>query len=292
MRHTAPVRPMPWISEEALACCACHGWPGNVRELENVVRRALLLAEGFGAAASDEIRPEHIQFDTTARLVAAEQPAAAPAIPLPESPIIGASLPAPADMAGLDTGPARRLANIVQIGEAKAILETLAACGGSRIAAARELGISERTLRYRLASLREAGCPWPLWVEAVDERHFRHRRRPLQRGGPARDHATAPADHRQIAGAATGPCHAGHRANRRQRRATGTNAAGGFADTLHSALGAVNASQQRADTPSAAYETGQTQDVAKVMLARQEASVGFEPRCRCATNCCPPIRTS
>ena len=31
------------------------------------------------------------------------------------------------------------------------------ACGGSRIAAARQLGISERTLRYRLASFREAG---------------------------------------------------------------------------------------------------------------------------------------
>lgn len=51
---------------------------------------------------------------------------------------------------------------------------------------------------------------------------------------------------------------------------------GGFADTLHKALGAVNASQQRADQITTAYETGQTQDVAKVMLARQEASVGFE----------------
>ena len=58
-----------------------------------------------------------------------------------------------------DITPARKLANIVQISEAKAILETLAACGGSRIAAARQLGISERTLRYRLASLREAGLP-------------------------------------------------------------------------------------------------------------------------------------
>jgi two-component system response regulator FlrC len=36
-------------------------------------------------------------------------------------------------------------------------METLEACGGSRIAAARQLGISERTLRYRLASFREAG---------------------------------------------------------------------------------------------------------------------------------------
>ncbi len=51
---------------------------------------------------------------------------------------------------------------------------------------------------------------------------------------------------------------------------------GGFAGALQSALGAVNASQQNAEGLSAAYEKGQVTDVAKVMLARQEASVGFE----------------
>lgn len=56
----------------------------------------------------------------------------------------------------------------------------------------------------------------------------------------------------------------------------GTSSAGGFTDSLQNALGAVNASQTRADQMTTAYETGQTQDVAKVMLARQEASVGFE----------------
>ena len=50
-----------------------------------------------------------------------------------------------------------KLSNIVQLSEARAIMETLAACNGSRIAAARKLGISERTLRYRLASFRDAG---------------------------------------------------------------------------------------------------------------------------------------
>ena len=50
-----------------------------------------------------------------------------------------------------------RHANIVQRSEAQAIFETLDSCGGSRDAAARQLGISERTLRYRLASFREAG---------------------------------------------------------------------------------------------------------------------------------------
>jgi flagellar hook-basal body complex protein FliE len=55
-----------------------------------------------------------------------------------------------------------------------------------------------------------------------------------------------------------------------------TKSEGGFSGTLKGALDSVNASQNRAEAISTAYETGQTQDVAKVMLARQEASVGFE----------------
>jgi flagellar hook-basal body complex protein FliE len=63
-----------------------------------------------------------------------------------------------------------------------------------------------------------------------------------------------------------------------QAQATPSNTTGtqGFTDQLHKALDTVNASQTRADQATTAYETGQTQDVAKVMLARQEASVGFE----------------
>ncbi|WP_423606028.1 flagellar hook-basal body complex protein FliE [Sphingomonas sp. MS122] len=49
-----------------------------------------------------------------------------------------------------------------------------------------------------------------------------------------------------------------------------------FADTLESALKQVNGAQSRASDLSAAYERGETVDIAKVMLARQEASVGFE----------------
>ena len=50
-----------------------------------------------------------------------------------------------------------QLSNIVQLSEFAAIRETLAACGGSRIETAKRLGISERTLRYRLAKAREHG---------------------------------------------------------------------------------------------------------------------------------------
>jgi two-component system, response regulator FlrC len=114
-----------WISDSALAMLRLHGWPGNVRELENVMRRALLLSDGAGM-----IGAEHIAFDQPARLVTCEQS---------------------------ESTNSAHLSNIVQLSEARAIIETLEACGGSRIAAARQLGISERTLRYRLASFREAG---------------------------------------------------------------------------------------------------------------------------------------
>ena len=139
LRHAAADTAIPWISDTALQLLTCHGWPGNVRELENVVRRALLLV-GDGC----EILPHHIHFDSPARLV---QPAgeAAEAMASPPAP-----LPFP-------TKGGRTLSNIVQVHEARAIMQTLSECGGNRIAAARKLGISERTLRYRLASFRDAG---------------------------------------------------------------------------------------------------------------------------------------
>ena len=129
LRHTAPGQALPWLSQAALAVLKLHGWPGNVRELENVMRRALLLADGL-----DEITPAQIVFDSPARLV-----------------------PEPGQIAASDQAVSHRLSNIVQISEARAIMATLDACGGNRIAAARQLGISERTLRYRLAAFRDAG---------------------------------------------------------------------------------------------------------------------------------------
>ncbi len=129
LRHTPHARNIPWLSQAALAMLKLHGWPGNVRELENVIRRALLLADG-----APQIEPAHISFDSPARLIGGALPA------------LKQEMPA-----------TRRLSNIVQLSEERAIMEALEACGGSRIAAARQLGISERTLRYRLASFRDTG---------------------------------------------------------------------------------------------------------------------------------------
>jgi flagellar hook-basal body complex protein FliE len=49
-----------------------------------------------------------------------------------------------------------------------------------------------------------------------------------------------------------------------------------FASTLENVLKDVNQAQHQAGALSAAYERGETIDIAKVMLARQEASIGFE----------------
>ena len=49
-----------------------------------------------------------------------------------------------------------------------------------------------------------------------------------------------------------------------------------FADTLIGALKSVNDGQQQAAQLSDSYERGQEIDIAKVMLARQQASIGFE----------------
>ena len=130
LRHVAKGDRVPWIGDAAIATLAEYPWPGNVRELENVMRRALLLSQG-----ESEIGPEHIVFDMTARAV--DEPAEA-------QPVAAAE------------GPAK-LSKIVQISEARAIMEALDSVGGHRANAARALGISERTLRYRLASFREAG---------------------------------------------------------------------------------------------------------------------------------------
>ena len=122
VRHAGTREQLPWLTQDALDALLAHDWPGNVRELENVIQRALLLAAPHVIDARDII------FDRPSQRTDA------------------------AFVPGETT-----LGKVVQISEFAAIRETLAACGGSRIETARRLGISERTLRYRLAKLREQG---------------------------------------------------------------------------------------------------------------------------------------
>ncbi len=57
---------------------------------------------------------------------------------------------------------------------------------------------------------------------------------------------------------------------------TGPQQVGGFADVLTGALQQVSQVQARSSDMQAAYERGEVTDIAKVMLARQEAGVAFE----------------
>lgn len=58
--------------------------------------------------------------------------------------------------------------------------------------------------------------------------------------------------------------------------ATSATKPASFTDALEGALKSVNDGQQQAAKLSESYERGETIDIAKVMLARQQASVGFE----------------
>lgn len=51
---------------------------------------------------------------------------------------------------------------------------------------------------------------------------------------------------------------------------------GGFANALQSALDGVQATQAKSEAITDAYQRGEVTDVAKVMLARQEAGIAFE----------------
>ena len=55
-----------------------------------------------------------------------------------------------------------------------------------------------------------------------------------------------------------------------------SGAAPGFGDALRSAINQVNEAQSQSSAISEAYERGETTDIAAVMLARQQASIGFE----------------
>ncbi len=148
LRHAAGPGLPGWIGAEALALLAAHPWPGNVRELENVIRRAILLAGDAPA-----IRAEHIVFDRAVRVVGDSDPA-----PRPDR---TARDQTARDQSARDqsarNGACGTLADVAFASEAQAILAALDNHGGNRSRTARSLGISERTLRYRLASMRANG---------------------------------------------------------------------------------------------------------------------------------------
>ena len=69
---------------------------------------------------------------------------------------------------------------------------------------------------------------------------------------------------------------AGLGAGTRLGEANGTTRPGGFGDALRNAISQVNDSQAQSSAITESYQRGETTDIASVMLARQQASIGFE----------------
>ena len=119
-----PGERIPALSAEAAHILLTHAWPGNVRELDNVMQRALILANG------PVIQAENIHIEGASEAVPSAAPSASSSGALSES---------------------------VSAAERDLILEALRTDNGNRQAMAKRLGISPRTLRYKLAKLRKAG---------------------------------------------------------------------------------------------------------------------------------------
>ncbi|WP_434698608.1 sigma-54-dependent response regulator transcription factor FleR [Pseudomonas sp. D1-1] len=124
------------LSAEAQACLIAYPWPGNVRELDNAIQRALILQQG------GLIQPE--DFCLAGPVACA---------PLPVLQSAPAQIP-PGEMMGETAGA---LEDDLRRREFQMIIDTLRAERGRRKEAAERLGISPRTLRYKLAQMRDAG---------------------------------------------------------------------------------------------------------------------------------------
>jgi two-component system, response regulator FlrC len=124
------------LAPTAEAVLLAHHWPGNVRELENVIQRALILSTG-GC-----VGPEHFNLLAVAKPIFAV-----------------ASVPAPPGDFRHVSGQAEggKSGDNMKDLERDHILRTLAEVGGSRKLAIERLGISERTLRYKLQQYRDEG---------------------------------------------------------------------------------------------------------------------------------------
>jgi two-component system response regulator FlrC len=121
---------IPALCADAAQLLLTYRWPGNIRELDNLLQRALILSNG------PVIEAAHIRFESLCELVEA-----APAV-MPEA------------------AESRALRGTLLAAERQILLSTLRGAS-SRREAAEKLGISPRTLRYKLAQLRTSGIEVP-----------------------------------------------------------------------------------------------------------------------------------
>ncbi len=156
----------PWqLHPQAQMQLLQYPWPGNVRELENVMRRAMVLC------TDHVVSPAHLMFDdwlnnshTQAKPALFAKSEASQDMPVNAdasfeafaSASRAAPLPDPASTADASEHLPTDLHSAARMNEHQVIMATLASTP-SKTEAAKRLGISPRTLRYKMAQLREHG---------------------------------------------------------------------------------------------------------------------------------------
>ena len=141
------------LSMESQLMLQQYPWPGNVRELENVVQRAVVLCRGR------VVTPAHLMFDDNQPLYIDQnnRPQFQQAVHVMEPSEPSAdSFMAPAGSDDMKIAAPEDLMSAVKASEHQVILAAIQATD-NRVEAAKKLGISPRTLRYKLAQLRERG---------------------------------------------------------------------------------------------------------------------------------------
>ena len=134
----------PQVADDAIGALQGYSFPGNVRELENVLERAFTLCENNRIRATD--LNLSVARHISSVLPAATQPAAVmghePGQPSPPTAGIDVQLP-----------PGESLEDFLEKIERRVITEALEATRWNKTAAAKNLGITFRALRYRLKKL-------------------------------------------------------------------------------------------------------------------------------------------
>lgn len=143
-------RAIPDISDEACEKLLTYSWPGNVRELENVIQRALILQSGI------EILEEDIHFQANAKKINRAAPSSLNVVTKENIDAFAETEAQDVSAENMDS-----LNGDLKQREWNLILNAIKSAKGSRKMTAEKLGISQRTLRYKLARMRDAGIAVP-----------------------------------------------------------------------------------------------------------------------------------
>jgi DNA-binding NtrC family response regulator len=111
--------PLRTMSQDALEMCLEYDWPGNVRELENAIQNAIVLGEG------DEIRPEHLPLSMSTKHRRG-------------------------DRMDLFAQAGQTLQEKIDYAERLILERAIHEARGNKSEAAKRLGISLRTMRYKI----------------------------------------------------------------------------------------------------------------------------------------------